>query len=49
MIKVANSSNLIKLINPARMHLNTEEELMVVLNLQEPPSLNASFEEQKQE
>jgi len=33
MIKVANSSNLIKLINPARMHLNNEEELMVVLKL----------------
>ena len=31
MIKVANSSNLIKLINPARMHLSSEEDLMVVL------------------
>jgi hypothetical protein len=31
MIKVANSPKLIKLVNPARMHLNTEEELMVVL------------------
>lgn len=44
MIKVANSSNLIKLINPARMHLSNEEELMVVLNLQEPPSLNVSVD-----
>jgi len=52
MIKVANSSNLIKLVNPARMHLNNEEELMVVLKLQDPPSLNVSIdlnEEQKQE
>ena len=31
MIKVANSAKLIKLVNPARMHLNNEEELMVVL------------------
>ena len=52
MIKVANSSNLIKLVNPARMHLNNEEELMVVLKLQDPPSLNVSIdlnEEHKQE
>lgn len=31
---------MIKLLNPARMHLNTEEELMVVLQLQEPPSMD---------
>ena len=31
MIKVANSPNLFKLINPARMHLSSEEDLMVVL------------------
>ena len=31
MVKVANSPQLIKLINPARMHLSSEEELMVVL------------------
>ena len=44
MIKVANSSNLIKLLNPARMHLNSEEDLMVVLQLQDPPSLNVSVD-----
>lgn len=33
MIKVANSPNMIKLVNPARMHLSSEEELMVVLEL----------------
>lgn len=52
MIKVANSPKLIKLVNPARMHLNTEEELMVVLQLQEPPSMDDTYEvieEQKQE
>jgi len=47
MIKVANSSNLIKLLNPARMHLRSEEELMVVLKLQEPASVDVSVEEQK--
>ena len=31
MIKVANSPKMIKLINPARMHLSTEDELMIVL------------------
>ncbi len=31
MIKVANSPKLIKLVNPARLHLSSEEELMVVL------------------
>ena len=54
MIKVANSPKLIKLINPARLHLNSEEELMVILELQEPPSVNVSVdvsvnEEAKQE
>ena len=52
MIKVANSPKLIKLVNPARMHLNTEEDLMVVLQLQEPPSMDESIdviEEQKHE
>ena len=49
MIKVANSSSLIKLLNPARMHLRSEEELMVVLKLQDPPSVDVSLEEQKQE
>ena len=52
MIKVANSPQLIKLVNPARMHLSDEEELMVVLNLQEPPSVDVSVdqtEETKQE
>ena len=33
MIKVANSTNLIKLLNPARMHLSSDEDLMVVLKL----------------
>lgn len=50
MIKVANSPKLIKLVNPARMHLNDEEELMVILQLQEPPSVDVSvgeIEEQK--
>ena len=52
MIKVANSPKMIKLLNPARMHLNTEEELMVVLQLQEPPSMDDTqdfIEEHKQE
>jgi hypothetical protein len=49
MIKVANSPKLIKLVNPARMHLHTEEDLMVVLQLQEPPSMDESIEEQKHE
>lgn len=52
LIKVANSPKLIKMINPARLHLSSEDELMVVLNLQEPPSVDNSFieaEEQKQE
>ena len=39
MIKVANSTNLIKLVNPARLHLSSEDELMVVLSLQDPPSV----------
>jgi len=43
-IKVANSSNLIKLVNPARMHLTSEEDLMVVLELKDPPSLNVSVD-----
>ena len=30
-IRMANSPNLIKLVNPARMHLSSEDELMVVL------------------
>lgn len=50
LIKVANSPKLIKMINPARLHLSSEDELMVVLNLQEPPSVDNSFieaEEQK--
>ena len=52
LVKVANSPKLIKMINPARLHLSSEDELMVVLNLQEPPSVDNSFietEEQKQE
>ena len=50
LIKVANSPKLIKMIIPARLHLSSEDELMVVLNLQEPPSVDNSFieaEEQK--
>ena len=43
-IKVANSPKMIKLLNPARMHLNTEEDLMVVLQLQEPPSVDVSMD-----
>ena len=43
-IKVANSSELITLLNPARMHLHTEEDLMVVLQLQEAPSVDISFD-----
>ena len=31
MVKVANSSNLIHLVNPARLHVNNEDDLMVVL------------------
>ena len=42
MVKVANSPNLIKLTNPARMHLSNEDDLMIVLQLQEPPSADAS-------
>jgi len=42
MIKVANSPKLIKLVNPARLHLSSEDELMVVLQLQEPPSVDVS-------
>ena len=53
MVKVANSPNLIKLANPARMHLSSEDELMIVLQLQEPPSEDISIaditEENKQE
>lgn len=49
MIKVANSSNLIKLINPARMHLSTEEDLMVVLQLRDPPSLNVSIDQNEEQ
>jgi len=50
MVKVANSPKLIKMINPARLHLSSEDELMVVLNLEEPPSVDVSVveaEEQK--
>ena len=50
MIKVANSPTLIKLVNPARMQLNDDTELMVILNLQEAPSVAVSeqdAEEQK--
>ena len=46
MIKVANSQNLIKIINPMRMHLNSEEDLMIVLNLQDPPSVAQSEDEE---
>ena len=49
MVKVANSPNLIKLANPARMHLSNEDELMVVLQLQEPPSVDVSVIEQAEE
>ena len=49
MVKVANSPNLIKLANPARMHLSSEDELMVVLQLQEPPSVDVSVIEQAEE
>ena len=48
MIKVANSSNLIKLLNPARMHLSSDEDLMVVLKLKEPPSLDVSMQEEEE-
>lgn len=42
MVKVANSPNMIKVANPARMHLSCENDLMVVLKLQEPPSVDGS-------
>ena len=43
MVKVCNSPQMIKLVNPARMHLSSDEELMVILQLQEPPSVEGSF------
>jgi len=48
MITVANSPKLIKLVNPARMHLSSEDELMVVLELQEPPSVDVSIIEHEE-
>ena len=48
MIKVANSTNMIKLVNPLRMHLNNDDELMVVLNLQEPASIQCSDAEEEE-
>ena len=46
MVKVANSPNLIQLVNPARMHVSNEDDLMVVLQLQDPPSLDVSLDNQ---
>ena len=46
MVKVANSPNLIQLVNPARMHVSNEDDLLVVLQLQDPPSLDVSLDNQ---